>query len=155
MQRQAALWDEQGRSSGLLLRDAALAEAEAWVAAHEDELEPHERDFLDSCRQARAAAKCERWDYYAIFTPKRFFSATIADLGYAGNIFVYSIDFTSGDLHEEGAVIPLGRGIQLPRDSTSGVTSFENKQMSLRFQADAGERRVFVDWPGFHEGQRG
>ena len=29
LQRQAALWDEQGRSSGLFLRDAALAEAEA------------------------------------------------------------------------------------------------------------------------------
>ena len=97
--------------------------------------------------------RIKRWDYYAIFTPKRFFSATIADLGYAGNIFVYSMDFTSGDLHEEGAVIPLGRGIQLPRDSTSGETVFKNKQMSLRFQADLGERRVFVDWPGFHEGR--
>ncbi len=97
--------------------------------------------------------RIKRWDYYAVFTPRRFFSATIADLGYAGNIFVYSMDFTSGDLHEEGAVIPLGRGIVLPRDSTSGVTSFENKQMSLRFQANSGARHVFVDWPGFHGGR--
>ncbi len=37
--------------------------------------------------------RVKRWDYYAIFTPNRFFSATIADLGYAGNIFVYTIDF--------------------------------------------------------------
>ena len=29
--------------------------------------------------------RIKRWDYYAVFTPKRFFSATIADLGYAGN----------------------------------------------------------------------
>ena len=97
--------------------------------------------------------RIKRWDYYAVFTPKRFFSATIADLGYAGNIFVYSMDFTSGDLHEEGAVIPFGSGITLPRDSVSGETSFKNKQMSLRFQADSGERRVFVDWPGLHEGR--
>jgi hypothetical protein len=97
--------------------------------------------------------RIKRWDYYAIFTPKRFFSATIADLGYAGNIFVYSMDFATGDLHEEGAVIPFGKGIFLPRDSTSGETVFKNKKMSLRFQAEPGERRVSVDWPGFHDGR--
>jgi hypothetical protein len=97
--------------------------------------------------------RIKRWDYYAVFTPQRFFSATIADLGYAGNIFVYSLDFTSGDLHEEGAVIPLGRGISLPRDSSSGETIFENKQMSLRFRASQGERRVSVTWPGFNKGR--
>jgi hypothetical protein len=97
--------------------------------------------------------RIKRWDYYAVFTPQRFFSATIADLGYAGNIFVYSLDFTSSELHEEGAVIPFGNGIILPRDSTSGETSFKNKQMSLRFQADFNERRVFVDWPGFDKGR--
>ena len=97
--------------------------------------------------------RIKRWDYYAVFTPKRFFSATIADLGYAGNIFVYSLDFTSGDLHEEGAVIPLGSGISLPRGSNSGETTFHNKQMSLRFFADSEERRIFVDWPGYHKGR--
>ena len=50
--------------------------------------------------------RIKRWDYYAIFTPRRFFSATIADLGYAGNIFVYNLDFESKELHEEGLVIP-------------------------------------------------
>ncbi len=54
--------------------------------------------------------RMKRWDYYAVFTPRRFFSATIADLGYAGNIFVYTLDFESGELHEEGLVIPLARG---------------------------------------------
>lgn len=86
--------------------------------------------------------RIKRWDYYAVFTPTRFFSATIADLGYAGNIFVYSLDFTSGDLHEEGAVIPLGNGISLPRDSNSGETKFQDKKMTLLFQADSGTRRI-------------
>jgi len=45
-----------------------------------------------------------------VFTPQRFFSATIADLGYAGNIFVYVVDFASGELHEEGLVVPLSKG---------------------------------------------
>src|SRR3989337_1913046 len=71
--------------------------------------------------------RIKRWDYYAVFTPTHFFSATIADLGYAGNIFVYVMDFATGDLHEEGLVIPLGRGVVLPRNSTHGESSFENK----------------------------
>ena len=56
LQRQAALWDEQGRSSGLLLRDAALAEAEKWAADHGEKLQPDEQEFLAACRQAQEAA---------------------------------------------------------------------------------------------------
>ena len=97
--------------------------------------------------------RIKRWDYYAVFSPERFFSATIADLVYAGNVFVYTLDFASNELHEEGLVIPLGRGIQLPRDSESGESRFASRQASLRFQAEAGERRIFVDWPGYHEGR--
>jgi len=60
LQRQAALWEDQGRSPGLLLRDAALAEAETWAASHAQELRPGEQAFLDACRQAHAAAEHER-----------------------------------------------------------------------------------------------
>jgi hypothetical protein len=98
-------------------------------------------------------ARTKRWDYYALFTPQRFFSATIADLGYAGNIFVYVMDLASGDLHEEGLVIPLGRGIVLPRSSDQGETSFANKQVTLSFRTDPGRRDLSIDWPGFHAGR--
>jgi hypothetical protein len=95
----------------------------------------------------------KRWDYYAIFTPHRFFSATIADLGYAGNIFVYTLDFSSGELHEEGLVIPLGRGIQLERNSQSGEAVFASEKTSLRFQSFPQKRCVSVNWPDFHDGR--
>ena len=94
--------------------------------------------------------RVKRWDYYAVFTPKRFFSATIADLGYAGNIFVYTIDFESQEMHEEGLVIPLGKGITLPRNSTDGDAHFSNKEVSLDFVLEGNQRRLKVDWPGFH-----
>jgi hypothetical protein len=96
--------------------------------------------------------RVKRWDYYAIFTPRRFFSATIADLGYAGNIFVYTLDFESGDLHEEGLVIPLGRGITLSRQ-TVGVCEFQGQGVHLKFEASPGVRQVNVDWPEFHQGR--
>ena len=60
LQRQAALWESQGRPDGLLLRDQALEEAEAWAATHDDELTSPERDFLEDCREARAIAEREQ-----------------------------------------------------------------------------------------------
>jgi len=97
--------------------------------------------------------RIKRWDYYAVFTPRRFFSATIADLGYAGNIFVYTLDFESGDLHEEGLVIPLGRRITLPRNSESGDSHFDDGHVKLRFTLRPEARHLFVSWPGFHDGR--
>jgi hypothetical protein len=97
--------------------------------------------------------RIKRWDYYAVFTPKSFFSATIADLGYAGNIFVYSMDFETGELHEEGLVIPLGKGIELPRNNTEGVSHFENEKVKLTFSLLPDQRHLSVSWPGFHEGR--
>jgi hypothetical protein len=97
--------------------------------------------------------RVKRWDYYAVFTPQRFFSATIADLGYAGNIFVYTIDFTSGEVHEEGLVIPLGKGVRLPRNSTQGDSSYKGKGVELHFGVGADYRHILVNWPGFHDGR--
>ena len=77
--------------------------------------------------------RIKRWDYYAIFTPHGFFSATIADLGYAGNLFVYVLDFETGELHEEELIIPFAKGIQLPRNSTDGDSHFRNKKARLDF----------------------
>jgi hypothetical protein len=106
---------------------------------------------LENARFHRFRVK--RWDYYAIFTSDSFFSATIADLGYAGNIFVYTLDFKTGELHEEGLVIPFGKGIRLERNPETGEASFKNDKASLHFQADGGQRRVKVDWDGFNNGR--
>lgn len=103
------------------------------------------------CLRSLQRFRVKRWDYYAIFTPRRFFSATIADLGYAGNIFVYTLDFESKELHEEGLVIPLSKGIALPRNSMEGETLFEDQRLRLHFSVDLQGRQLYVDWPAFHE----
>jgi hypothetical protein len=97
--------------------------------------------------------RIKRWDYYAIFTPRLFFSATIADLGYAGNIFVYILDYASHELHEEGLVIPFSRGIELPRNSHQGISFFQDKHTSLRFDVLPEERHIQIAWPAFHGGR--
>lgn len=97
--------------------------------------------------------RIKRWDYYAVFTPQRFFSATIADLGYAGNLFVYTLDFAIGKLHEEGLVIPLGRGVSLARNSAAGDSRFEDQRLKLHFRHTPQGRRIEVNWPAFDAGR--
>jgi hypothetical protein len=97
--------------------------------------------------------RIKRWDYYAVFSPRRFFSATIADLGYAGNLFVYTMDFETGDLHEEGIVVPFGKGVTLPRNSNEGDSHFEDARLKLDFSLHPDHRHLSVSWPSFHEGR--
>jgi hypothetical protein len=96
--------------------------------------------------------RVKRWDYYALFTPQRFFSATVADLGYASNVFVYTLDFKSLHLHEEGLVLPSG-AVRLPRSSGAGETIYQGKGGSIRFVVEGETRTIEVDWPGFEGGK--
>jgi hypothetical protein len=130
----------------LLNQDGSLAQV-GWAR------QPILECNLESARfytfRAFQGLRIKRWDYYAVFSPRRFFSATIADLGYAGNIFVYTMDIESGALHEKGLVIPLAKGIELPRDSTEGTSHFENGKVTLDFQLRGEKRNISVSWPGF------
>ena len=49
------------QEAGLLYREAALQEALAWAAAHPDDVEPYEHDFLETSRQAQQARIRQRW----------------------------------------------------------------------------------------------
>ena len=134
----------------LLLPDGSLAQA-GWSR------QPLLDCNLENARFYRIRAlqrfRIKRWDYYAVFTPRRFFSATIADLGYAGNIFVYTLDFETHELHEEGLVLPFGKGILLPRNSTEGDSLFDNGRVRLEFRVRPDHRHLLVSWDGFHEGR--
>src|SRR5512136_136498 len=75
--------------------------------------------------------RIKRWDYYGFTTPDHFFSTTLADLGYAGQVFIYLIDFATGECREATLTLPFSRGITLPRnsttgDSTEGDSTFDN-----------------------------
>jgi hypothetical protein len=135
-----------------LLKDDGNLHQIGWARYPLLECNLEEVAFYPKLLQWLQFARVKVWDYYAIFTPWRFFSATIANLGYAGNIFVYTLDFETGDLHEEGLVIPLGRGVTLSRQ-TVGVCEYQGQGVHLKFETSPETRRVFVDWPSFHEGR--
>ncbi|MEM8932735.1 MAG: WD40 repeat domain-containing protein, partial [Acidobacteriota bacterium] len=59
VQEQATLWQQQGQPPGLLLRDEALVEGEAWLRAA-GTVTPTEVRFLEASREAQAVLDRER-----------------------------------------------------------------------------------------------
>jgi hypothetical protein len=140
-------------TAGPLLDGAGHLAQAGWSLHQLQDCNLEAADFYPRLLRPLQRFRLKRWDYYAFFTPRRFFSATIADLGYAGNIFVYTLDYASGELHEEGLVIPLGRGITLPRNSTVGESVYEDSRARLHFHVEAEQRQISVSWPDFHDGR--
>jgi len=99
------------------------------------------------------ALRIKRWDYYGVTTPDFFLSITLAHLGYAGTVFVYMLDFASGELHEETLLVPLGRGICLARNSDRDDSCFDNGRVRVTFRLEKDARRVQVNWPAFNRGE--
>ncbi|NJL34709.1 MAG: hypothetical protein HC893_13725 [Chloroflexaceae bacterium] len=60
LQRQAALWEAQGRPDSLVLRDDTLTEAEAWAHTHADEVLPIEHEFLAASQRVHEQAEREQ-----------------------------------------------------------------------------------------------
>lgn len=135
----------------LLLPNGALAQV-GWARQPLLNSNLEKAAFYPSIFRPLQRLRVKRWDYYALFTPQRFFSATVADLGYASNVFVYTIDWQTNTLHEEGLVLSSG-AVRLPRNSTEGETVYSGKQARLHFRAEEGVRRVMVDWPAFDAGK--
>ena len=93
--------------------------------------------------------RVKRWDYYGVTSPDMFFSATLADLGYAGQVFAYTVDFATGTYHEETVTVPLGRGITLARNSTGGESRYSGRKVQASFRIEGEVRRVQIDWSDF------
>jgi len=93
--------------------------------------------------------RIKRWDYYGITTPTHYSSITLADLGYAGQVFAYLIDLQTGEYHEETVTVPLSRGITLPRNSTAGTSHFDDGKVRVTLEAQPATRLLSVHWADF------
>ena len=54
LQRQAALWNDQGRNDSWLLTGQALDDVKQWAKDHPDEVTEPEKEFLNACRAKHA-----------------------------------------------------------------------------------------------------
>lgn len=98
--------------------------------------------------------RVKRWDYYGVFTPKRFVSVTLADIGYAANIFAYTLDYAQNRLHEE-SILALPSAVHLPRnsDQNGSISRYQSGDTCIAFRLEDGRRLLSVDWPAFDKGK--
>ena len=54
LQRQASLWDNEGRSDNWLLIGQALDDGQQWAAEHPDEITTIEQEYLSASRRRQA-----------------------------------------------------------------------------------------------------
>ena len=93
------------------------------------------------------------WDYYAVFTPNGFLGLTLSNLGYAGMMQVYTVDFETNEYYEMSEIVPFGKNAILARNSTDGVSSFSNDKLSIKFEKVDGARMLDVHWNEFKDGK--
>jgi hypothetical protein len=97
--------------------------------------------------------RLKEWDYYGLTTQDFYFSATVANIGYAGLAFVYFIDFHEKAMTEDTILVPFGRGCRLPRSSKSGDIHLDHAKAEFLFERKSESRAINVSWPGFAGGK--
>jgi WD40 repeat protein len=137
LQRQAALWEEQGRSDGLLVSGEALVEAEQWASMHTEPLEAHEQDFLAACQEVRRKANQEQQQSQRI---KILAAAATLGLLIALALAVVAI-FSLGEVEQQKK---LAHANQLLAQAQTAAERYPQRALLLEVEAlrealDAGE----------------
>lgn len=110
------------------------------------------RPLLDYDRRAVKSPRwrLKEWDYYCAIAGEYGVAFTVADNGYMGMLSATVLDFRVGVEVTETVMTPFPMGrTGLPPSSGQGVTVAKSGNVSLRFEAKDGVRRLEVNWPGF------
>lgn len=98
--------------------------------------------------------RIKEWDYYLVLNRDFAAAFTISDDGYIGLESASILDFTRPWEHTETILKPFTMGrMHMPSNSMEGNTSYHDKKMHMRFEAQNGKRRIRCKWPRFFEGK--
>ena len=97
--------------------------------------------------------RLKQWDYYGVWTPDLYVSATVSHVGYAGLVFFYIVDLVGGGQVDHTITLPFGRGLHLPTDSRHGETTYAAGGTRVAFRTTANVRVLDVTDPAFDGGR--
>jgi WD40 repeat protein len=127
-QRQADLWDRQGRPDGLLLGEADIAQAERWAAENSAGLLPSEVDFLAASRE----------EHKRVLRLKRR-NQVIAALGVIATLLAVLalVAFANSKRNEETALrqARIARSGQLAAQSQAALDQYPQLSLLLAVEA--------------------
>ena len=99
--------------------------------------------------------RIKEWDYYLVLSDEFAGAFTISDDGYIGLQSVSLLTFGSAPWEHTETVLnafPMGK-IGLPSSSESGVTSYSDKRLQMKFDASEGKRHITCHFDNFYEGK--
>ena len=99
--------------------------------------------------------RIKEWDYYLVLGDGFGAAFTISDDGYIGLQSVSLLTFGEKPWEHTETVLnafPMGK-MNLPADSSTGVTEYKDKRLHMRFTAGDGFRRIQCVFRNFHEGK--
>ena len=99
--------------------------------------------------------RIKEWDYYLVLGEDFGAAFTISDDGYIGLQSVSLLCFDEEPREHTETVLnafPMGK-LNLPAESSNGVTEYKDKRLHMRFTAGEGCRRIQCVFRNFHEGK--
>ena len=99
--------------------------------------------------------RIKEWDYYLVLGDEFGAAFTISDDGYIGLQSVSLLCFGDHPWEHTETVLnafPMGK-LNLPQDSSQGVTEYRDKRLHMRFTAGESSRRIQCIFRNFHEGK--
>jgi hypothetical protein len=106
---------------------------------------------LHRCNLSGRWLRKKRWNYWCITSPTHVFSATLADLDYAGLASIYFVDLARRESAEETVITPFGRGCAMP-DCVDAGLGFEHRRLTLQMKRCAGGVHLLALCPRFGDG---
>lgn len=116
------------------------------------------RRMLQEYRRSMIKApkwRIKEWDYYLVLSDSFGAAFTISDDGYIGLQSVSLLCFGENPWEHTETVLnafPMGK-LQLPQDSSNGITEYRDKRLRMRFIAEEGSRRIQCVFRNFHDGK--
>ena len=91
----------------------------------------------------------KKWNYWCIISSKYLYSITISDTGYVGLVFVYYMDFETGEYGEDTLLIPFGSGVMMGENMTDTV-EYCSKNVHVKFAYSGKTVQLSTRWKNFH-----
>lgn len=109
------------------------------------------RQPIIRCNLSHHNFRKKKWNYWLIISEECLFSATIANLDYAGMVFIYFYDFGTEQFAEKTVTIPLGKKCVMSEGVYENVI-YEGKSMRVSFISQNNNTKLNVKCDDFDGG---
>lgn len=75
----------------------------------------------------------KRWNYWCVTNNKFMFSITISDIDYAGLVFVYYLNFETGEFAEDTITLPFASGVRMGEEVNDTACYNNDKKAKVLF----------------------